>query len=276
VQIWVPSPSQTLTQKLARFRSQPRSFTPTQARATPTSHRRTPLGTLALSPAEDASPVPLRRLVRGHMLETHGEDEDEDEGGYRSPSPSPVKRNAFGDMMAKARRKEEKERRGKRSAFVEGEAVESDEEAMFGFGERREDGEEEDDEDDGRDIEGLVDDGEMSEEALARQRVLEKVACVPSTFHVLFAAFDIVCVGSTSRRTTRHARRPRAISRRARRGRSASIMASGSTTVRTRTRMRMTASDGGGWRARRRSGGSTGTSWTISVRALGALLFSCL
>ncbi|KAI0032025.1 hypothetical protein K488DRAFT_86236 [Vararia minispora EC-137] len=176
VQIWRPSPSQTLSQKLFRTQTQA-TLTPTQARGTPSrgqmlSAARTPLGTLAESPVDD-TPAP-RRIIRKGELEALG---------YRSPSslaPVSKSRDAMAEMMdASARMEKErrrKERRRQKSGLVEEEAEESDEDISFGFGGlRKKDDDDDDEDDDGRDLEGLVDDKEMSEKELGRELVQEKV-----------------------------------------------------------------------------------------------------
>ena len=66
-----------------------------------------------------------------------------------------------------------------RSEFIEGEAVESDEEDTLGFGGARrkpgaDDEEEEDEEERNKLVEALMDDTTMSEDALKRDLVLEK------------------------------------------------------------------------------------------------------
>lgn len=99
------------------------------------------------------------------------------EGGYRS-SPSPSPRNAF-DIMKQSRDKQPKipRLRMEKSAFVEGEAEESDEDAIFGFGPKVKhdsDGEE-DGEDQDATLQELVDDKDMDADTLNEDRVLEKV-----------------------------------------------------------------------------------------------------
>lgn len=66
--------------------------------------------------------------------------------------------------------------------FMERDAEESDEEIAFGFGaggpDDKDDEEDENGEEAGEDghVEGLVDDQEMDDETLAKQKILEKVA----------------------------------------------------------------------------------------------------
>jgi mediator of replication checkpoint protein 1 len=60
-----------------------------------------------------------------------------------------------------------------KSAFVEAEAQESDEDEMFGF-RKPDEGDEEDGEDQDRTLETLVDDKEMNQVEIAEERVMEK------------------------------------------------------------------------------------------------------
>ena len=135
---------------------------------------RAPLGTIDLD-EEPQSLRPARLFRRAHTPEM-------EEGGYRSsPSPSPSRqkasssKNAFNVLMQKKpkipRPKMEK------SVFVEGEAEESDEDAIFGFGPRIKGAS--DDEEDGEDqdatLKELVDDKEMDADTLNEGLVLEKV-----------------------------------------------------------------------------------------------------
>lgn len=93
----------------------------------------------------------------------------------RVKSPSPHN-NAFNLLLANAQK--EKERRRKKlekSEFIEGEAVESDDDEMLGFGPRiKHDDADSDDDDPNAVIENLVDDAQMDVETLAEDKVLEK------------------------------------------------------------------------------------------------------
>lgn len=64
-----------------------------------------------------------------------------------------------------------------KSAFVEGEAEESDEDAIFGFGPKvkHDSDEEEDGEDQDATLQELVDDKDMDADTLNEDKVLEKV-----------------------------------------------------------------------------------------------------
>jgi mediator of replication checkpoint protein 1 len=79
-----------------------------------------------------------------------------------------------------------------RSEFVEAEAQESDDDEMFGFGQRKaNDGDEEDGEDLDKNLEVLVDDRAMDEETVAPQLVFEKFQYVCwSFFSCSFANFN--------------------------------------------------------------------------------------
>ncbi|KAI0069976.1 hypothetical protein K474DRAFT_1713741 [Panus rudis PR-1116 ss-1] len=97
-----------------------------------------------------------------------------------SPSPSPTrKQNAFNVLMQQKKSTVSKPKKKlDRSEFVEGEAEESDEDAMFGFGgpkKKAEDDEEVDGEDLDATLEELMDDKEMDADTLNEEKVLEKV-----------------------------------------------------------------------------------------------------
>jgi mediator of replication checkpoint protein 1 len=144
------------------------------------SQGRTPLGTLSLSQEDESPGRPARRRLYKRD-DAHPEGDEEVEGGYRSTSPSPGKRTASEKtkvtMTIAQRRERAKEAKGRSSEFVEAEAVESDEDDVFGFGDRRKnDDEDEEDDGDAKDVEGLVDDQEMSEEMIARKLIQEKAA----------------------------------------------------------------------------------------------------
>ena len=141
------------------------------------------MGTLAFSDAGD-TPLrsPLRRLKRRASPSPLGPTDTglRALGGYRSPSPpspSPERarqRTAFDVLRAG----KPKPKLG-RSEFIEGEAVESDEEDTLGFGGARrkpgaDDEGEEDEEERDKLVEALMDDTAMSEDALKRDLVLEK------------------------------------------------------------------------------------------------------
>jgi mediator of replication checkpoint protein 1 len=93
----------------------------------------------------------------------------------RLKGPMPLS-NAFNVLIANAQKDgNRKRRRLERSEFVEGEAVESDDDEMFGFGpHQKKDDEESDDEDPNAVVEGLVDDEKMDADTLAEDKVLEK------------------------------------------------------------------------------------------------------
>ncbi|KZP13040.1 hypothetical protein FIBSPDRAFT_1049618 [Athelia psychrophila] len=96
-----------------------------------------------------------------------------------SPSPSAPKhsQNAFQAMLkAQARHARVEKKKLEKSAFVAGEAEESDDDDQFGFGARikKDDGEDEDGDDQDKVVEGLVDDADMDEDAINEQLVMEK------------------------------------------------------------------------------------------------------
>lgn len=140
--------------------------------------QRRPLGTLSLSTDDiEQTPLqePLRRLKKREALPRT---EENLEGGYRS-SRSPNPPNAFEVLKRNAEIKALKEKRTlEKSEFIEGEAEESDDDEMRGFGgfgKRKDDG---DEEPDGEDLDAtlkeLVDDKEMNEEEMAEDAVREK------------------------------------------------------------------------------------------------------
>ena len=138
---------------------------------------REPLGTLALAAEDD----PDSDDGRPRRLRKRGSTPELDERAkYRtSVSPSPVKRrNAF-DVLGRRQDKLEAPKFTKKlqkSAFIEGEAEESDEDAGFGFGlVKKKDDEEESDEEQDKMLEGLVDDAAMDADTLGEEKVWEKV-----------------------------------------------------------------------------------------------------
>ncbi|KAI9063152.1 hypothetical protein FKP32DRAFT_1758266 [Trametes sanguinea] len=166
-----------LTQTRPEFRSPLAMMTPSQA--IPSSRMLTPASVLSsvrkpLAPLlaqdpdddEEFSETPLRRLRR------RGDSPTPDR--RRSPAV-PKPKNAF-DLLGR-RVTPTKPKKLVRSAFIEGEAEESDDDAAFGFGARPkgDDDDEEDGEDQDRHLEELVDDKEIDEKTLAEERVLEKV-----------------------------------------------------------------------------------------------------
>lgn len=146
-----------------------------------TAKERQPLGTIALALDDDQDSDdgrPRRLKKRGSTPEL---DDVHPRGKYRSStSPSPVKaRNAF-EVLG---RKQEKlkapkfTRKLQKSAYIQGEAEESDEDAGFGFGliNKKDDEEESDGEEQDKMIDGLVDDAVMDDDTLAEEKVYEKV-----------------------------------------------------------------------------------------------------
>ncbi|KAL1944220.1 hypothetical protein VTO73DRAFT_3405 [Trametes versicolor] len=133
-----------------------------------------------------SSPATLLASVRKPLapLLTQGPDDDDDDlprrrlkKRDRTPPPqasSSRPKNAF-EVLGR-RPPSPKAKRPAKSAYIEGEAEESDEDAAFGFGGKRQDDDEEDSDDDAQDqpLPGLVDDKEMDDQTLAQQAVLEK------------------------------------------------------------------------------------------------------
>ena len=158
----------------------------------PPTKGRTPLSTIAFTPKEDeeAEDSPPRR---GRLVKRRSPEPDARiGGGYRSsssPSPSkPRTRKAF-DVLAKnaqtlkplkAPQFGPPKKRLAKSEFVEREAVESDEEAGYGFGalKRKDDEEDLDGEDQDATLHELMDDRVMDAETLNEEKVLEKVQSV--------------------------------------------------------------------------------------------------
>ncbi|KAI0638262.1 MRC1-like domain-containing protein [Trametes polyzona] len=141
-----------------------------------------------------SSPSTLLSSVRKPLapLLTQDPDDDDDDDDVprgrlgrlrkrdRSPTPDqplvhlPRPKNAF--ELLERRPTSPKGKKPVRSAFVEGEAEESDEDAAFGFGGKRDDDDEEEEDDDAQDqpLPDLVDDKEMDEKTLAEDLILEK------------------------------------------------------------------------------------------------------
>jgi mediator of replication checkpoint protein 1 len=167
---WALSPAYPLFESSPALSSIPKSV-PKQ---------RQPLGTisLAVEDDEDSDNARPRRLRK--RAATPDSDDGPHKGGYRSsPSPSPKARNAFDVLGHKPLGKLKAPKFPKKlekSAFIEGEAEESDEDAGFGFGLVKKDDEEElDGDDQDKILEELVDDAHMDEETLNEEKVLEKV-----------------------------------------------------------------------------------------------------
>ncbi|KAF9045974.1 hypothetical protein BDZ89DRAFT_101606 [Hymenopellis radicata] len=117
---------------------------------------RQPLGTLSFTPSQ--KPHKSRFVQRSSPFNT----------GYQSsPSPSPSRKPRLPRPKVRL----------EKSEFVEGEAEESDEDEMRGFGVVHQTGDDEDldGEDQDKNLESLVDDVQMDEETIAAEKVLEKV-----------------------------------------------------------------------------------------------------
>ena len=108
-------------------------------------------------------------------------------GGYSSEpdrSPSPMKRSAYdvlGKLKAPQFAKAKSRAKGKQklgdNEFIEGEAVESDEEVSYGFGmfKKQDDEQELEGEDLDATLPGLMNDEEMDADTLNKEKVFEKV-----------------------------------------------------------------------------------------------------
>lgn len=144
-----------------------------QATAPPTTGRRVPLGELSFSDPDLGSPSETSPLLT--RLRKVKERESSPSSGR---SPGAKSADAFTLMMQAQKMKEKRERKKLRSDFVEGEAMESDEDEMFGFGPKTKELDEDSDDDPDEIVENLVDDGALTEEQLAKERVLEKVQYV--------------------------------------------------------------------------------------------------
>lgn len=146
-----------------------------QAALLPLSTQRLPLSTLSFT-SDITSPSQrpkLARLKRGRRRSPSTEGEGAGLPSTRSQSPS-ARPNAFSLLLASAQ-KEKKKRKLEKSEFVEGEAVESDDDEMLGFGPRtKRDDEDSEDDDLDASVENLVDDAQMDEETIAEDKILEK------------------------------------------------------------------------------------------------------
>ncbi|KAI9000938.1 MRC1-like domain-containing protein [Trametes punicea] len=164
-----------LTQTRPEFRSPLHSMTPSQPMAslrllTPgsllSSERKPLMPLLTQDPDDDElDNRPLRRLQKR---------DDSPTPDHRSPT-APKLKNAFTVLGRSATRPRQK--KFERSAFIEGEAEESDDDAAIGFGVRKkddDDDEEEDGEDQDQTLAELVDDKEMDLKTLAEDKVREK------------------------------------------------------------------------------------------------------
>ncbi|KAF9076526.1 hypothetical protein BDP27DRAFT_802312 [Rhodocollybia butyracea] len=146
------------------------------------------------TPVSSLARVPLQRLRKrggsqspsGSRSAFHNVNFGFDEGGRTgqiaastpSPSLSPinglrVKAAGENPRLPKFPKLPKPRRRLEKSAFVEAEAQESDEDEMFGF-RKPDEGDEEDGEDQDRTLETLVDDKELDQVEIAEERVMEK------------------------------------------------------------------------------------------------------
>ena len=137
---------------------------------------------------DDLDAHPLLRLKR-RKISPEKSIASGSRGASLSPTPHKPK-NAF-DMMRQASMHPQRlpallAGKTKRSEFIEGEAEESDDDEMRGFGLRkRVEDDEEDDETQDQTLQELVDDQEMDENTLAEDAVLEKHRSVGTMCSVL-------------------------------------------------------------------------------------------
>ncbi|KAG8994746.1 hypothetical protein FRB94_012594 [Tulasnella sp. JGI-2019a] len=122
---------------------------------------------------------PFRRIVRGMVR-----DKDKDDSDDENVRPAPAApKNAFQVLMekkpkdpVKALQSKEK-KKAINAAFVQGEAYESDEDVMQGFGTgARDDDDDDDDEEQNKVVEGLVDDAKMDASVENEEAVRAKAA----------------------------------------------------------------------------------------------------
>ncbi|KAG8981348.1 hypothetical protein FRB90_007310, partial [Tulasnella sp. 427] len=116
--------------------------------------------------------VPLRRLRRGHVRQ----ESEESLPSVEVTMKPEKKRDAFSVLMTskpKEPKKKDKEKEKQMREFVQDQADESDEDKIFGFGGVKED-ENEDDEENDKHLEGLVDDKDMDRSEVNEQAVIEK------------------------------------------------------------------------------------------------------
>lgn len=198
-------------------------FTPTQAAKisqrpmqdvfSPRSAVRQPLATIAAlmtnnDDDDDVDAHPLMRLKR-RKISPEKSVASGSRGGSASPTPHKPK-NAF-EMMRQASMHPQKlpallGGKTKRSEFIEGEAEESDDDEMRGFGLRkRVEDEDEDDEAQDQTLQELVDDQDMDENTLAEDAVLEKHRSVWGA-RLAFVVLTCSCIGSSSSRMTKRSR----------------------------------------------------------------------
>ncbi|CCM04803.1 uncharacterized protein FIBRA_06996 [Fibroporia radiculosa] len=157
------------------------SSSPLMASILQSARKRTHVGSVSRKPLapidsdiemETPNEQPRRLLKRRR---TPPEPTNLDNSRHSSPSPSPTKhRNAFDVLKQAAHAPTESDRKLQKSEFIEGEAEESDDDAMIGFGGRRKEDDESDDESQDATLAELVDDAAMDDKTLGADAVLEK------------------------------------------------------------------------------------------------------
>ncbi|KIO19247.1 hypothetical protein M407DRAFT_31099 [Tulasnella calospora MUT 4182] len=124
--------------------------------------------------ASQEQDAPLRRLRRGHVRQ-----ESEDSvlpSTILATAQTETKRDAFSVLMTakpKEPKKKDKEKEKQMREFFQDQADESDEDKIIGFGDAREDENDEDEEND-KHLEGLVDDKQIERSEVNEQAVIEK------------------------------------------------------------------------------------------------------
>ncbi|KAG8892826.1 hypothetical protein FRC01_013932, partial [Tulasnella sp. 417] len=124
--------------------------------------------------ASQEQDAPLRRLRRGHVRQES--EEAPLPSATLAPSKAETKRDAFSVLMTakpKEPKKKDKEKEKQMKEFFQDQADESDEDKIIGFGDAKED-ENDDDEENDKHLEGLVDDQHMDNSEVNEQAVIEK------------------------------------------------------------------------------------------------------
>lgn len=118
--------------------------------------------------------APLRRLRRGHARQDSPDSLPPSTD--LAPAKAEKKRDAFSVLMTakpKEPKKKDKEKEKQMREFLQDQADESDEDKIIGFGDVRED-ENDDDEENDKHLEGLVDDKQMEQSEINEHAVVEK------------------------------------------------------------------------------------------------------
>lgn len=170
---------------------------------------RRPLGPIDLEEIPETPEVPRRRLKKRDASPAESERSDRLSA---SPTPSKIKKAAKAShswSIFEQPKPAKPARKLGKSEFIEGEAEESDDDAMMGFGgPTRDKGDEEDDgEDQDQTLTELVDDAQMDDETLGADKVLEKVRYVLDSAYTTHTVQLIMKSESTWNRMTHSWRR---------------------------------------------------------------------